>query len=81
MFVVMKGIDDDGAAREISWQLVAEKGRGPNIPAISAELVVEKIAQGLCPAGAMPCMGLFTLSEFLSVAGRWGIYSRETAGV
>lgn len=74
MFVDMTGVDAAGVKRRISWQLVAENGSGPYVPTISAELMVERITRGDCPAGAMPCIGLFGLDEFLTIARRWGIY-------
>lgn len=77
MFVEMAGITSTGQSRRMSWQLVAENGTGPNIPTIAAELVINKIATGDCRYGAMPCLGLFTLDEFVQVAERWGIYQKQ----
>ncbi|MCW8875496.1 MAG: saccharopine dehydrogenase NADP-binding domain-containing protein [Kangiellaceae bacterium] len=77
MFVELTGKSDILKDKQITWQLVAEDGVGPNVPTIAAELVVNKIANGELKPGAYPCTGLFTLEEFLIVAGRWGIYQRE----
>lgn len=77
MFVEMNGIAASGQNRRICWQLVAENGTGPNIPTIAAELMIGKIEAGECRYGAMPCLGLFTLDEFLQVAARWGIYQKQ----
>jgi saccharopine dehydrogenase-like NADP-dependent oxidoreductase len=77
MFVELDGIGLDNEPKKISWQLVAEKGVGPNIPTISAELIIQKIEKGQIKSGAMPCMGLFNLAEFLEVAGRWNIYQNR----
>ena len=77
MFVEMTGTSPGRQRRRICWQLVAENGVGPNIPTIAAELVIDKIATGGCRYGAMPCLGLFELGEFLRIAERWGIYQKE----
>ncbi|WP_196139707.1 saccharopine dehydrogenase family protein [Aliikangiella sp. G2MR2-5] len=77
MFIELGGVGDNGETKKAVWQLVAEDGVGPNVPTIAAELVVNKIANGELGAGAYPCTGLFTLEEFLILAGRWGIYQRE----
>jgi hypothetical protein len=81
MFVEIEGLVAGGHRRRVSWQLVAENGVGPNIPTIAAELVIDKIATGGCRKGAMPCLGLFELGEFLQVADRWGIYQKEVCHV
>jgi len=77
MFVNLTGVDLDGKTNKVAWQLVAEKGVGPNVPIISAELIVKNIAEGNIVTGAMPCMGLFTLEDFFAIAARWGIYQKE----
>ena len=42
-------------------------GHGPIIPATAAVLLARKLLAGALPArGAMPCMGLFTLDEFVA---------------
>ena len=74
MFVELEGVGLNNQTNKILWQLVAEEGVGPNIPTISAELIIQKISQGQVIPGAMPCMGLFNLVEFIEVAGRWNIY-------
>ena len=49
---------------------------GPNIPVIAPELIINRIAAGDIKTGAMPCIGLFTLEEFMKVARRWDIEER-----
>jgi len=73
MFVELSGRDLNGQANSIYWQLVAVNGAGINVPTISAELIIEKIAKGAVKSGAMPCVGLFSLADFFNVAGRWDI--------
>lgn len=75
MFVKITGTSIDQRSKTIQWQIIAENGTGPNIPVIAPELIINRIAEGKVVAGAMPCMGLFTLGEFMHVAKRWGIYS------
>lgn len=77
MFVRMRGRGNDDENKIIDWQLIAEHGAGPNVPTIAAELIINRITEERIAAGAGPCLGLFTLSEFFSVAKRWGIYQRH----
>lgn len=78
MYVELQGQNLSGEAKTITWQLVAENGVGINVPTISAELVIERISRGDLFVGAMPCVGLFSLTSFCAVADRWGIYQRRT---
>jgi hypothetical protein len=64
--------------KHVSWTLIAENGVGPYIPTIPAILVARGMANGsITTRGAMPCLGLFSLNEFLDYAENWGIYSRS----
>jgi hypothetical protein len=66
MLVTMRGTDAAGRVKRIDWQLVAGSGHGPFIPAIPSVLVAKRLLDGTLQArGAMPCVGLFTLDEFL----------------
>jgi len=81
MQILINGKDSSGKAIWRLWRLYADNGVGPYIPCVSAILVVKKIISGeLKQVGAMPCMGLFDLSEFESFVERWGIYSEQTHG-
>jgi hypothetical protein len=65
----MRGRDASGAAKELAWHLVARSGHGPYVPAIASVILAKRLAAGRGPepgpgAGAMPCLGLFSLSEF-----------------
>jgi hypothetical protein len=67
MLVTMRGADAAGRAKRIDWSLVAGSGHGPFIPAIPSVLVAKRLLDGSLQArGAMPCVGLFTLEEFLA---------------
>ncbi len=76
MFMDMKGVDRKGNQKLLHWQLIAEKGVGPNVPIIAAELVIKKILEDKMTPGARPCMNLFSMKEFFDIAKRWNIYYR-----
>lgn len=66
MFVVLEGEGADGVPLRINWNLMAEKNHGPHIPCGAAIALARKIVAGAAlPKGAMPCMGLLTVEEFL----------------
>jgi hypothetical protein len=71
MLVTLEGTDRNGAARRIDWHLVAGRGHGPYIPATPAVLLAKRLLDGtLRERGAVPCVGLFSLADFLAeVAG------------
>jgi len=66
MFVTLEGQAPNGEPLRINWNLIAENNHGPHIPCGAAIALARKLASGrLLPAGAMPCMGLLTVEEFL----------------
>jgi len=66
MFVTLEGEGADGAPLRIDWNLIAEKNHGPHIPCGAAIALARKIGSGASlPRGAMPCIGLLTVDEFL----------------
>jgi saccharopine dehydrogenase-like NADP-dependent oxidoreductase len=66
MFVSMAGIGRRGKEHRVTWNLLAEHNHGPFIPCGASIALVTKLAQGTrLPTGAMPCMGLLTLAEYL----------------
>jgi hypothetical protein len=66
MFVTLEGEGTNGEALRINWNLIAEKNDGPHIPCGAAIALARKIGAGaVLPKGAMPCMGLLTVEEFL----------------
>jgi hypothetical protein len=78
MVVQLSGSNAEGQRVKIIWRLVAKAGVGPRIPTISAIILANKILDGdLTEPGARPCLGMFTLDEFFSIAGTWGIYQEE----
>lgn len=77
MFVNLEGEGLDHSVKNISWQLVAEDGVGPNIPTIPIEILLQKLSQKKLKFGAKPCLGMFSLKEFFEIADRWNIYQKE----
>jgi len=67
MLVTMEGAGHDGRPKRIDWHTVARNGHGPYIPATASVLLARRLLDGtLRIRGAMPCVGLFTLDEFLA---------------
>lgn len=66
MFVTLEGEGTHGEPLRISWNLIAERNHGPHIPCGAAIALASKIGAGVAlPKGAMPCLGLLTVEEFL----------------
>jgi saccharopine dehydrogenase-like NADP-dependent oxidoreductase len=66
MFVTLEGEGPDGASQRVEWNLIAEQNHGPHIPCGAAIALARKIASGASvPTGAMPCLGLLSVEEFL----------------
>ena len=59
--------DDDGTRRRWRWHLVADGNDGASIPAMGVVSLVRKLAADRLPQrGAMPCVGLLSLQEYLA---------------
>lgn len=66
MFVAMDGVGVDGQSLGLVWHLIASRNHGPHIPCGAAIALAHKLARGEKPAiGAMPCMGLLTVEDYL----------------
>jgi saccharopine dehydrogenase-like NADP-dependent oxidoreductase len=75
MFVELDGIDPDGRPLTKAWTLLALKNHGPYIPCGASIALAHKFAAGdSLPRGAFPCMGLLTVSEYLSALRDLDIY-------
>lgn len=62
----LKGIGHDGAVRMSRLFIIARSGHGPYIPCMPAILLTRKLARGkLDRSGAMPCVDLIGLDEYL----------------
>ena len=63
----IRGRNSVGEAIERHHWLVARQGHGPNIPCMPAILIARRLAGGeALKAGARPCLGVITLSEYLA---------------
>lgn len=70
VLVTMEGTGPDGRLKRIDWHMVARNGHGPYIPATSSVVLTKHLLDGsLQTRGAMPCVGLFTLDQFLTEVG------------
>lgn len=66
MTVALEGRDATGAAKRLDWWLIARRGHGPFIPGAPSVILAKRLLAGtLAARGAMPCLGLFTLGDFL----------------
>jgi len=67
MFVALAGEGHESNRLYISWNLLARQNHGPYIPCGAAIALARKLANGASlPVGAMPCVGLLTVKEFLA---------------
>ena len=67
MFVTLEGTGRDGKALSLTWNLLAAQNHGPQIPCGAAVALVRKLASGeALPLGAMPCVGLLSVDEYLA---------------
>lgn len=66
MFVALDGIGSSGQLQRITWNLIAEHNHGPFIPCGASIVLATKVAGGTKPpSGAMPCVGLLSVAEYL----------------
>jgi len=66
MFVSLEGIGLEGQPHQLNWHLVAAQNHGPYIPCGASIALAKKLACGdPLPHGAMPCMGLLTVEDYL----------------
>ena len=76
MHVKIFGKSKDGDTFSREWYLIAKDGDGPYIPATPSVILIKKLLDGsLNQTGAMSCMGLFTLDEFMSEISDLSIHS------
>jgi len=70
MFVRLRGLNQAGIPAACTWHVIATKNHGPYIPCGAAIALARKLsAQGSLPRGAMPCIGLLTVEEYLAPLG------------
>jgi Saccharopine dehydrogenase NADP binding domain len=67
MFVRLKGPGHSGEPLQITWNLIAQNNHGPYIPCGAAVALTQKLCTNVrLPSGAMPCMGLLSVEEYLA---------------
>jgi saccharopine dehydrogenase-like NADP-dependent oxidoreductase len=67
MHVEVRGEDRAGAPVLRRWILVARNDDGPTVPTLASTALIHKLACGeIAARGAMPCVGLLTLSDFVA---------------
>lgn len=66
MFMDICGIGKNGETLNKKWFIIAKNGDGPQIPTIPAIILAKKLYnKQFKQKGAMPCVGLVSLSEYL----------------
>lgn len=78
MHVEITGDTPAGASVRRTWSILAERGDGPQIPAMPAALLAKRLLRlpGYAPLaarGAKPCAGLLTLSEMTAELAPYAI--------
>lgn len=77
MQVALRGMGLDGKPLTLRWTLIARDGDGPQIPATAAVVLARKLQQGTLPgSGALPCLNLFTLDEFMTALNGYAITAK-----
>lgn len=66
MHMFLKGLNHQGEPLNVDWHLIAYDGCGPEIPCIPAVILAKKfLHQQIKFVGALPCMSLISLSEYM----------------
>lgn len=74
MHIIIKGRDHKGNAHMRTWFIIAKDGDGPHIPTIPAIILARKLLrQEITIKGAMPCVGLVSLEEYLDALKEYNI--------
>ena len=74
MHMIINGVDKEGQAKQIKWFIIAKDGDGTQIPTIPAIILAKKIIAGeFDKIGAMPCMSLISLEEYLTELKKFNI--------
>lgn len=64
--MTLSGVGPDGKPKRTRFFLVARSGHGPYIPCMPAILLARKLSRGeVDKRGAMPCLDLIGLDEYL----------------
>ena len=78
MFVTLRGVDAAGAPRERRWELRASGEEGAMIPCMAAVALARKLRRGaVTERGAIPCVGLLALDEYLDELKPFKVQAHE----
>lgn len=81
MHVQLEGVGTSGKPLRLTWYLLADSDDGPQIPCTAAVLIARKLALGeLARRGAFPCLGLFSLDEFMNALKHFDVQQRLVSG-
>jgi hypothetical protein len=83
-YMQLQGLGHDNRQKTICFEINAQEGDGLYIPCIPAIFLSEQIALGQqVPLGALPCVGLISLDNYLELMKRLGlkIGIRETISI
>lgn len=70
----MRGIGHDGAPKAVTFYILTASGHGLNIPCIPSILLALRLARGkVTQCGAMPCLDLIALDDYLAALGEYDI--------
>jgi len=79
MFVRLEGADPHGRPLRRHWEITAEGEDGRSIPCAGAIALARKLATaGIGARGAMPCVGLVTLAEYLHELEGRNVHAHES---
>ncbi|MBG9389174.1 saccharopine dehydrogenase family protein [Caenimonas aquaedulcis] len=80
MHVEVRGRSPEGDRTTRRWELLATHGDGPYVPTLAAAALVRQLATGHPPPiGAMRCMGLLSLDDFVREANGLHIHMTDAA--
>ncbi|KTD22535.1 saccharopine dehydrogenase family protein [Legionella londiniensis] len=73
-YMLLQGKNAEGIEKKIQFDLYAEKGDGLYIPCMPAVLLAKKLThENLSTRGAMACVGLVSLQEYLDALKNFGL--------
>ena len=72
--MIISGKDKDGQPHTRKWFIIAKEGHGLHIPTIPAIVLATRLAPGnKTPSGAMACLGLVSLNDYLAELNHFAI--------
>ncbi len=78
-FLTMTGTSLDGKKQQKQFDLIASKQHGQRIPCIPSIILTKKLAAAeIKHTGAMPCVGLITLDEYMQALSEYDIEYQAT---